>query len=54
MLKEYAKQNNLTGIITVALGITAKAADLSLTHTVDNTYVWTHSEEECPSTLVEL
>jgi hypothetical protein len=26
----------------------AKAANLSLSDTVDGTFVWTHSEEECP------
>jgi hypothetical protein len=35
VLKEYAELNDLTGIITVATGITAKAADLSLTDSVN-------------------
>jgi hypothetical protein len=30
----------------------AKVADLSLANMIDGTYAWTHSEEECPPTLV--
>ncbi len=36
------------------MGITAKATDLSLTDLVEGRYVWTHLEEECPRTLVQL
>jgi hypothetical protein len=54
VLEEYAKLNDLTGTITVASGLTAKVADLSLTDSVEGTYVWTHLEEECPRTLVQL
>ncbi len=43
----------MTGIITLALGIVAKVANLSLMDTVDWTYVWTHSED-FPHTLVQL
>ncbi len=42
MLDEYAKLNNLTGIIAVSEG-TAKAAN-SLTDPMEGTYMWTHSE----------
>ncbi len=48
VLEEYAKLNDLTGTLTMASGITAKAANLSLTDSVDETYVWTHLEKECP------
>jgi hypothetical protein len=57
VLEEYAKLNDLTGTITVppgASGILAKVGDLSLTDNVEGTYVWTHLEEECPRTLVQL
>jgi hypothetical protein len=54
VLEEYAKLNNLTGIITVASGLTAMVADLSLTVSADGTYVWIHLEEECPRALVQL
>jgi hypothetical protein len=55
VLEEYAKVNYLTGSIMVASGITAKAADLSLRDLcMEGTYVWTHSQEECPRTLVQL
>jgi hypothetical protein len=54
VLEEYAKLNNLTGTITVASGISAKVGDLSLRDSVEGTYVWTHLEEECPRTLVQL
>jgi hypothetical protein len=49
-LEENAKLNNLTGTITMASGLTAKFADLSLTDSAEGTYVWTHLEEECPRT----
>jgi hypothetical protein len=39
VLEEYAKLNDLTGTITVASGITAKATDLSLTDSMEGTYV---------------
>jgi hypothetical protein len=45
MLEECAKLNNLTGTISVASGITAKATDLSLIDSVEGMYVWTHLEE---------
>jgi hypothetical protein len=54
VLEEYAKLNHLTGTITVASGLTANAADLSLIDWVEGTSVWTHLEEECPRTLVLL
>jgi hypothetical protein len=54
VLEEYAKFNNLNGTITMASGITVKVADLSLTDLVEVTYVWTHLEEECTRTLVQL
>jgi hypothetical protein len=54
VLEEYAKLNALTGTITVALGISAKVGDLSLADPVIGTYVWTHQEEECLRTLVQL
>ncbi len=53
-MEEYAKLNDLTGTITVASGIAAKVGDLSLMDNVEGTYVWTHLEEECPRTLVQL
>jgi hypothetical protein len=37
--KEYTKLNKLTGIIMVAEKVTAKAADLSQTDTVEGTYM---------------
>ncbi len=54
VLEDYAKLNDLTGTITMASGISAKVGDLSLTDSVEGTYVWTHLEEECPRTLVQL
>jgi hypothetical protein len=39
VLEEYAKLNDLAGTITVASGISAKVADLSLTDSVEGTYV---------------
>jgi hypothetical protein len=35
VLEEYAKVNNMTGTIIVASGLNAKAADLSLTNSVE-------------------
>jgi hypothetical protein len=54
VLEEYAKLNELTGTITEASGISAKVGNLSLADPVEGTYVWTHQEEECPRTLVQL
>ncbi len=54
MLEEYAKLNDLTGTIIMASGLTAKVADLCLTDLGEGTFVWTHTEEECPRTLVQL
>ncbi len=54
VLEEYAKLNDLTGTIAGASGIWAKVGDLSLADPVEGTYVWTHQEEECPRTLVQL
>ncbi len=53
-LEECAKINDLTGIITVASGVTARLADLSLADTVGGIYIWTHLEEESLWTLVQL
>ncbi len=53
-MEEYVKLNDLNSTITVASDLTAKVANLSLTYSVDGTYVWTHLEEECPQTLVQL
>jgi hypothetical protein len=39
LLEEYAKINNLMGIITVASRVTAKAVILSLSDMVDGTYI---------------
>ncbi len=39
LLEEYAKINNLMGIITVASGVTAKAVVLSLSDMVEGTYI---------------
>ncbi len=54
VLEEYAKLNDLTSTITLASGISAKVADLSLSDSVEGTYVWTHLEEECSRTQVQL
>ncbi len=54
VLDEYAKVNDLMGIIAITSGVTAKVDNLSLTDTVEGTYLWSHSEEECPRTLVQL
>jgi hypothetical protein len=45
VLDEYAKVNDLMGIIAVTSRVTAKVANLSLTDTVEGTYLWSHSEE---------
>jgi hypothetical protein len=52
--KEYAKVNDFKGTIIVASGITAKVGDLALVDSMEGTYVWTHSEEACPKTLIQL
>jgi hypothetical protein len=49
VLEEYAKINDLTGIITVTSWVPARAVNLSIADTVDGTYVWIYSEEEFPS-----
>ncbi len=52
--KEYAKVNDFKGTITVASGVTAKVGDLALVDSMEGTYVWTHTEEACPKTLIQL
>jgi hypothetical protein len=43
VLEEYANLNHLTGTITVASEISAQVGELSLTDSVEGTYVWVAS-----------
>jgi hypothetical protein len=54
VLEEYVNVKDLTGVITVTLGVTVKAVTLSLTNTEEGTYVWSHTAEEFPRMLGQL
>jgi hypothetical protein len=54
VMKEYTKINNLSGTITFDSGIAAKIGDLGLMYSMAGIYVWMHTAEACPRTLVQL
>ncbi len=52
--EEYARINDLSGIITFDSGISARIGDLGLMDSMEGTYVWAGVMEACPKTLVQL
>ncbi len=52
--QEWARANNITGMITMASGVIAPTTDRSIMDSAEGTYVWNHSEESCPDTIVKL
>ncbi len=54
VMEEYARINDLSGIITFDSGISARTGDLGLMDSMEGTYVWTGVMEACPKTLVQL
>jgi hypothetical protein len=51
---EYAKINDLSGILTFNRGIAYKNGDLGLMDSMGGTYVLVHVVEACPKMLVQL
>ncbi len=52
--QEWARANNITGVLTMASRGTAPTTDRSIKDSAEGTYVWNHSEESCPDTIVKL
>ncbi len=52
--QEWARANDVSGMITMASGIIARTTDRSIMDSAEGTYVWSHSEESCPDTIVKL
>jgi hypothetical protein len=52
--QEWARANDISGMITMASGIIARTTDRSIMDSAEGTYVWSHSEESCPDTIVKL
>jgi hypothetical protein len=52
--QEWARANDISEMITMASGIIAPTTDRSIMDSAEGTYVWNHSEESCPDTIVKL
>ncbi len=52
--QEWARANNITGMLTMASGVIAPTTDRSIMDSAEGTYVWNHFEESCPDTIVKL
>jgi hypothetical protein len=51
---EWARVNEVSGIITTTSGLIAPVTDRSMMDTQDGTYVWEYSQEDCPDSIVQL
>ncbi len=52
--EEFARMNELTGSLTLTSGVEARAADKSVTDSLEGTVVWEYDPMECPQTIVKL
>jgi hypothetical protein len=52
--QEWARANDITGMLTMASDVIAPTTDRSIMDSAEGTYVWNHSEESCPDTIVKL
>jgi hypothetical protein len=52
--QEWARANDITGMLTMASGVIAPTTDRSIMDSAEGTYVWNHSEESCPDAIVKL
>ncbi len=51
---EWARVDEVSGMITTTSGIIAPVTDRSMMETLDGTYVWEYSQEDCPDSIVQL
>jgi hypothetical protein len=51
---EWARVNEVSGMITTTSGLIAPVMDRSMMDTQDGTYVWEYSQEDCPDSIVQL
>jgi hypothetical protein len=52
--EEFARMNELTGSLTLTSGVQARAADKSISDSLEGTVVWEYDPMECPQTIVRL
>jgi hypothetical protein len=52
--QEWARANDLTGTIKLSEYLMGTTTDLTLVDSGEGTYVWDHSQDACPDTLVSL
>jgi hypothetical protein len=52
--QEWARANNLTGTIKLSEYLMGTTTDWTLVDSGEGTYVWDHSKDACPDTLVSL
>jgi hypothetical protein len=51
---EWARVNEVSGMITTTSGLTAPVTDRRMMETQDRTYVWEYSQEDCPDSIFQL
>ncbi len=51
---EWARVDEVSGMITTTSGLIAPVTDRSMMDTQDGTYVWEYSQEDCPDSIVQL
>jgi len=51
---QWARVNEVSGMITTTSGLIAPVTDRSMIDTQDGTYVWEYSQEDCPDSIVQL
>ncbi len=53
MREEFARLNELTGSLTLASGVQARAGDKSMVDSLEGTIVWEYDSMACPQTIVQ-
>jgi hypothetical protein len=51
---EWARVNEVSGMITTTSGLMVPITDRSMMDTQDGTYVWEYSQEDCPDSIIQL
>ncbi len=54
MVMEWARVNEVSGMITTISGLIVPITDRSMMDTQDGTYVWEYSQEDCPDSIIQL
>jgi hypothetical protein len=52
--EEFARLNELTGILTLTSGVQARARDKSMVDSLKGTVLWEYDSMACPQTIVRL